>query len=123
MQKKYYVYIGSRSHPKSTVEKKIYRQLLGNIMSLIIFIILNIKIRDTQCGFKLYNKKIAKFLFSHLKSNGFDHDLELILLLKKRKFLIRELPIKWKHIDNSRLNIFWDPIKMLFGILFMKFRF
>tara|TARA_Y100001970_G_C14055590_1_gene761372 strand:+ start:67 stop:801 length:735 start_codon:yes stop_codon:yes gene_type:complete len=122
IQKKYHAFIGSRSHLKSIVEKKFYRQVLGNIMSFLIFIILNIKIRDTQCGFKLYNKKIAKFLFSNLKSNGFDHDLELILLLKKKNFLVKELPVKWKHVDNSRLNIFWDPIKMFFGILFMKLR-
>ena len=72
---------------------------------------------------KLYKKRIAKILFSRLKTKGFDHDLELILLIKKRNFLISELPVKWKHIDNSRLNIFWDPIKMLIGILFMRFRF
>ena len=56
IQKKYHAFIGSRSHLKSIVEKKFYRQVLGNIMSFLIFIILNIKIRDTQCGFKLYNK-------------------------------------------------------------------
>ena len=91
-------------------------------MILLANIILNIRIRDTQCGYKLYKKSIAKPIFFKMKNCGFNHDLEIILLLKTKNIKIRELPVKWKHKDNSRLNIFWDPIKMLIGILLMRFR-
>ena len=92
-------------------------------MSLLTNIILNIKIKDTQCGYKLYKKSIAKPIFLKLKDYGFNHDLEIILLLKTKNIEIKELPVKWEHRDNSRLNIFWDPIKMLFGIFLIKFRY
>ena len=51
------VYFASRTHEKSIVKKNFFRNILGNIMRFIISTILNIKIRDTQCGFKLYKKK------------------------------------------------------------------
>ena len=91
-------------------------------MRFFVYTVLNIKIKDTQCGYKLYKKKIAKLIFSKLKSSGFDHDLEIILFLKSKRIKIRELPVKWIHKNNSSLNIFWDPIKMLVGIFLLKFR-
>ena len=119
--KKYLVYFGSRSHKKSIVKKKFIRDVLGNIMRFFVSTILDIKIKDTQCGYKLYKKRIAKVIFSKMKNYGFDHDLELILILKSKNVIIKELPVKWVHKDNSQLNIFWDPVKMLVGIFLLKF--
>ena len=86
-------------------------------------VILNIKIRDTQCGFKLYKKKIAKMIFSKIKNNGFDHDLEIVLQLKSEKIKIKELPVRWVHKDNGSLNILLDPIKMFIGIFKIRIRY
>ena len=120
--KKYPVYFGSRKNKKSVVESNLIRQILGDLMSLLTFIILNIKIKDTQCGYKLYKKSLAKPIFKKLKDYGYNHDLEIILRLKKKNIEIKELPVKWKHKNNSRLNIFFDPIKMLIGIFLMRLR-
>ena len=123
INKKYFVYFGSRKNEKSIVESKFFRKILGGIMSFLTLIILNIKIKDTQCGYKLYKKSLAKPAFRRLKDYGFNHDLEIILLLRKKHIAIRELPVKWKHKNNSRLNIFFDPMKMLIGIFLMKLRY
>ena len=122
INRKYFVYFGSRTHEKSIVKKNILRNVLGDIMRFFISTILNIKMRDTQCGYKLYKKAVAKLIFSKLKNRGFEHDVELVLLLKSKKIKIRELPVKWIHKNSSSLNILWDPIKMLVGILLLKFR-
>ena len=117
------VYFGSRAHEKSIVKKKIVRDILGNIMRFFVSTVLSIKIKDTQCGYKLYKKKVAKLIFSKIKNYGFDHDLELVLLLKSKYIKIKELPVKWTHKNNSRLNIFWDPVKMFVGIFSIKMRY
>ena len=122
INEKYFVYFGSRRHEKSIVKKKVYRNILGNIMRLLVFTILNIKIKDTQCGFKLYKKQVAKLIFSKLSRFGFDHDLEIVLLLKSKHIRIKELPVKWVHKNNSSLNILREPIKMFLGIFLLKFR-
>jgi dolichyl-phosphate beta-glucosyltransferase len=123
IEKKHSVYFASRSHKKSIVERNFIRKVLGDIGSFLISVILNINIKDTQCGYKLYKRQHAKFAFSKLKNCGWDHDIELILLLKSKNIAIKELPIKWMHKENSKVNIFLDPIKMFIGILIIRFRY
>ena len=123
IEKKHSVYFASRSHKKSIVERNFIRKVLGDIGSFLISVILNINIKDTQCGYKLYKRQHAKFAFSKLKNCGWDHDIELILLLKSKNITIKELPIKWMHKENSKVNIFLDPIKMFIGILIIRFRY
>ena len=123
IEKKHSVYFASRSHKKSIVERNFIRNVLGDIGSFLISVILSINIKDTQCGYKLYKRQHAKFAFSKLKNCGWDHDIELILLLKSKNIAIKELPIKWIHKENSKVNIFLDPIKMFIGILIIRFRY
>ena len=123
VNKKHSVYFASRSHKKSVIESDFFRKMLGDIGSFLKSIILKIKIKDTQCGYKLYKRMNAKFIFSKLKNCGFEHDMELVMLLKSRNIKIKELPVKWKHKDNSKVNVFLDPIKMLIGILIIRFRY
>jgi dolichyl-phosphate beta-glucosyltransferase len=121
--KKYcYIYFGSRGHKESIVKAKLYRIFLGKIFRFIINILFKIKITDTQCGYKLYQKKIAKKIFKKIKMPRFEHDLEIVLIAKKLNLSITELPVKWIHKSNSKLNIFIDPVKMFIGILFLKYK-
>jgi len=123
IDKKHSVYFGTRSHKKSIVQRNFIRKILGDIGSVLISIILNINIKDTQCGYKLYKKKLAKFAFSKLKNCGWVHDIELILLLKSKKVKIKELPVRWVHKDNSKVNVLLDPIKMFIGMIVIRFRY
>jgi dolichyl-phosphate beta-glucosyltransferase len=116
------IYFGSREHNNSTVESRIYRKVLGKIFRIIIKILLKITIRDTQCGYKLYKSGIGKKIFKNLTINKFEHDLEIILIAQKINQSINELPVEWTHKPNSKLNIFIDPIKMLYGIILLSFK-
>jgi dolichyl-phosphate beta-glucosyltransferase len=117
------VFFGSRAHNKSIVNSKFYRKIIGYFLSKIIFYFLNIEIKDTQCGFKLYKKKIAKKLFSLIISKGFEHDIELTLILKKNNIKIIELPITWTHKEFSKVDILLDSIKILKSIYLFKNKF
>lgn len=116
------IYFGSRSHNKSIVKAKIHRILLGKIFRFITRVILKIEINDTQCGYKLYRKNIATKIFKKLKTNRFEHDLEIVLNAKKLNYSITELPVTWTHKSNSKINLFIDPLKMFIGILLLKYK-
>tara|TARA_B100000886_G_scaffold335833_1_gene293610 strand:+ start:1661 stop:2389 length:729 start_codon:yes stop_codon:yes gene_type:complete len=115
------IFFGSRELNDSKVITKFYRKFLGIFFRIFSNLLLDIKLRDTQCGFKLYKKKTAKKIFSNLTCNGFEHDLEIVLLAKKSNLDIIELPVYWTHMPGSKLNIFLDPIKMLIGIIQIRF--
>lgn len=117
------VIFGSRNHEKSKVNKNFFRFVLGKFFNFFVSTILNISLLDTQCGFKVYKKSIAKKIFSKLTNYGFTHDLELVLILKEKKIKIVELPVKWVHKTGSKINIFLEPIKMFLNILFLKVKY
>ena len=123
--KKNYAYFGSRNHSESQIEYKFYRRVIGQFLRLLVYLFLDKKIKDTQCGFKFYNKKYIKKIFNLIKENGFAHDIELILLLKINKIQIKELPIRWIHRDNSKLDPVIESGKFFikFFIILIKYKF
>ena len=122
IKKNCYIYFGSRAHKDSIVDAAFHRKFIGIFFKIIIRFFLNIIINDTQCGFKLYKKHIAKKIFSKLKMNRFEHDLEIILNAREINKSITELPVRWLHKKNSKLNIIFDSIRMFLGIIQLKYK-
>ena len=88
----------------------------------ILKILFQIKIKDTQCGFKVFHKNYASRVFKKLLSYRFVFDVELILILKKKNISIKELPLKWTHKEDGKLNLMKDIPIMFFDILMIKLR-
>jgi dolichyl-phosphate beta-glucosyltransferase len=120
---KFLIYFGSRNHDESIIRSKIYRRIFGKILSFFINFILNIKIQDTQCGFKLYKSNIGKLLFSKITRNGYEHDIEITMIARNKKILIKELPVTWIHKEGSKVNILIDSIKVFLSIIMLKIRY
>jgi len=123
MNKNENVYFGSRAHHSSNVKSKFYRKIIGNFLRFLISFVLGISIKDTQCGFKLYKRSIAKKIFSNIKFYGYEHDIEIVLLLKKFKVKIVELPVTWKHVKLSKVNLLSDSFKIFFKVFLMKLKY
>ena len=117
-----YSYIASRNHKKSKVKSKFLRRRLGDIFRLILFILFNIRILDTQCGFKVYHKNYAKNVFKKMKITRYAHDVEIILILKNIGIKVKELPVKWKHRSDSKINIITDSLKMLLDLFTLRLK-
>ena len=122
ISKNNFAYFASRKHHSSEIETSIIRKLLGVFFNIIIYLLFDIKIKDTQCGFKLFNKKYAKSVFKKISSYRFSFDVELVLLLNEKKIKIKELPTNWVHKTGSKLNIFYDMPLMFIDILKIKFK-
>ena len=114
------VYFGSRNLKNSDIEFKFHRKILGIIFSFLLNILFNINIKDTQCGFKLYKKKVAKLLFKKIKDNGYIHDVEVVLISNKYNYSIKELPVAWTHRNHSKLNLLTDTFKMFYNLIKIK---
>tara|TARA_B110000483_G_scaffold21415_1_gene24253 strand:+ start:12 stop:743 length:732 start_codon:yes stop_codon:yes gene_type:complete len=120
------IFFGSRLLKKSNVIAKKSRVFTGNIFNILLRLIISNKflgIKDTQCGFKLYEKNLAKIIFKKMKEYGYIHDIEILILIRKNKFTVLELPINWVHKDGSKINIIKDSIKMLIDLFRLKLRY
>lgn len=89
-------------------------------------------IKDTQCGFKLFQKKAAINIIKKLQvfhnkriaegssvSAGFD--LEFLFLANKLKYKIKEVPVDWRHVETKNVNFFRDSIETVKDILRIKY--
>ena len=117
------IYFGSRNLKNSIIKFEYHRKLIGFFLMLICKFFLNIKLYDTQCGFKLYKKNIGKKIFRKLNEKKFAHDIEIVILAEKKKIKIIELPVKWKHKDGSKINLIKDSFSIFWSICKMKKKF
>jgi len=75
------------------------------------------KFKDTQCGFKLFKRAVAKKLFDELKTNGFAFDVEILYNSIKMGYKIKEVGVIWSNSFFSSVAIFKDPLKMFISLL------
>jgi dolichyl-phosphate beta-glucosyltransferase len=94
-----------------------HRQLYGRLFNLGLRIVLGLKYRDTQCGFKAFSRAAAQTIFSrqHIERWGFDP--ELLFLADKFKLRTVEVPVEWAHDHRSKINPLRDGVKMGVEIL------
>lgn len=116
------VYIGSRKHEEGKVEALPSRRLIGGVFNGIVQVFTTLRLKDTQCGFKLYPKDVASFLFGNMQSTGWSHDVELLYQADLNDIAILEMPVNWTNMPESKVNVFTDSIKMLFGVMAISLR-
>jgi glycosyltransferase involved in cell wall biosynthesis/Tfp pilus assembly protein PilF len=116
------IFIGSRKHEEGKVEALQSRRIIGGVFNSIVQVLTSLQLKDTQCGFKLYPKNVAEFLFGNMQSKGWSHDVELLYQADLNDIQIKEMPITWVNQPESKVNVFMDSIKMFFGVLTIALR-
>jgi glycosyltransferase involved in cell wall biosynthesis len=106
--------IGSRwleSHLQ-TQRQPLYRQLFGRVFNLLLRVILGLKFKDTQCGFKVFTRHAGQTIFPAQKIERWGFDPELLYLAKRFGFSVAEVPVAWAHREGTRINPLRDGIRM-----------
>ena len=75
---------------------------------------------DKRCGFKGFSGKAAQDIFSKAKINRWAFDVEVLVLAKKLKYNIKEIPVTWINDAHSKVNL-KGMIIMLWEILQIRF--
>jgi dolichyl-phosphate beta-glucosyltransferase len=106
--------IGSRALASSEtkVETSVHRRCLGRVFNWCVNVILLPDIADTQCGFKMFSRQSAMFLFKHQRSDRFSFDVEILFLARKADLRIEEVAINWTNVAGSKVNLITDALSM-----------
>lgn len=98
--------VGSRAHMEedSKAKRTLVRTLLMQTFHVFVSILVPSKVRDTQCGFKLFNKIAGEALFANLHLERWAFDIEIIALADKMGFSVKEVPVKWTEVEGSKLD-------------------
>lgn len=90
------------------------------LMSRVMF---GLRIRDSQCGGKVFKKEFVDTVAPLMACRGFEFDVELLWRLKKAGCEIREVPVVWKDDKGSTFSfkyvpsMFFSLVKVRLGLL------
>jgi glycosyltransferase involved in cell wall biosynthesis len=88
--------IGSKRHPFSKLHYPALRRFLSVGFRIYSWLILGVKLRDTQSGLKLIKREVLEVIMPLLLVKSFAFDIELCFLAQKHGFRTVEAPL---HID------------------------
>lgn len=118
------VAIASRDVPGSDIEvhQPGWRELMGRTYNRLLRLVILPGIRDTQCGFKVFTAEAAEACFAPLGTFRFGFDAEVLVRAHRRGWEIAEVPVRWRHVEESRVGGIGDASRMLFDLLRLRFR-
>ena len=80
------------------------------------------RLRDTQCGFKVYDGEVARRIYADCFTDGFMFDIELIRRAHRSGLEIREFPVRWCHDADSRFRLVGGSWRNLVELLRIRLR-
>jgi glycosyltransferase involved in cell wall biosynthesis len=113
------VAIGSRwlRAELQTERQPFYRQLFGRVYNLILRVVLGLKFKDTQCGFKAFTRRAAQAVFPRQRIERWGFDPELIFLAQRQQLKVVEVPVKWAHDDRGTISPLRDGTRMFLEVM------
>jgi dolichyl-phosphate beta-glucosyltransferase len=89
------------------------RDTMGRIFNLALRMMGLTRFRDTQCGFKLLDGELARRLAGTMRLDGFAFDVEMLARAQRLGVTIAEVPVRWYHVDASRVRPLRHGLQML----------
>jgi dolichyl-phosphate beta-glucosyltransferase len=103
----YDVAIGSRDMPDSVLDppQPLPRRLASWSLRTIRRRMLLRELHDTQCGFKLFRRDVAREVFARATHDGWLFDCEILGIADKLGYRIREVGVRWRDDRESRVRL------------------
>ncbi|ETN40434.1 uncharacterized protein HMPREF1541_04711 [Cyphellophora europaea CBS 101466] len=120
------VAVGSRAHlvgSEAVVKRSKLRNFLMHSFHLLLYLMTppqTAKIRDTQCGFKLFSRASLPYIVPHMHTEGWIFDVEMLMLAEFAGIPVVEVPIGWREVVGSKLNVIYDSIGMAYGLAVLR---
>jgi len=98
--------IGSRwlQAELQTQRQSLHRQLFGRVFNLLLRMILGLRFKDTQCGFKAFTRRAAQAILPLQRIERWGFDPEILFLARKFGFRVEEVAVCWGHSGDTRIH-------------------
>ena len=102
------VIVGSKYNPDSRLEYPFSRKVMSKVYALVLKVLFDLPLRDTQTGLKAFRKEVLEKVFPLVHTSGFAFDIELLSNAHGLGYRVVEAPVV---IDNRR-EMKWGRITM-----------
>jgi len=100
-----------------TRRQSLHRQLFGRVFNLLLRIILGLRFKDTQCGFKAFTRRASQTILPLERIERWGFDPEILFLARKFGFRVEEVPVHWGHSGDTRIHPVVDGARMFWEML------
>ncbi|KAK3987863.1 dolichyl-phosphate beta-glucosyltransferase [Cladorrhinum sp. PSN332] len=137
------VAIGSRAHlvgSEAVVKRSAVRNFLMRSFHFVLMILTppaTSRIRDTQCGFKLFSRAALPHIVPYMHAEGWIFDIEMLMLAESAPatpvlnhegevigtsagIKVAEVPVGWHEVEGSKMNLVKDSIRMAVGLAVLR---
>lgn len=104
------------------VHQALRRELMGKTYNRLLQLLVLPGIHDSQCGFKVFTAAAAEACFGPLKTRRFGFDAEVLLRARRHGWRIAEVPVRWRHVEASRVHPLRDASRMLLDLVLLRVR-
>ncbi len=115
--------IGSRAlySAETHVERRLGRAVAGRIFAFLVNAWVVPGIADTQCGFKMFRRHVARKIFEIQRLHGFAFDVEVLRIASVLGHRVVEVPINWTDMSGSKVNMIRDSLRMFRDICLVRY--
>jgi glycosyltransferase involved in cell wall biosynthesis len=113
------VAIGSRAMDRSLIQvhQSGFRETAGRVFNLCMRVATGLPLRDTQCGFKLFEAGTAREVFGRQRLERFGFDVEVLFIARHLGYRMVEVPVRWSHSEGTKVSMFRDSLNMFLDLL------
>jgi dolichyl-phosphate beta-glucosyltransferase len=99
-----------------------HRHVTGRMYSLLVRALVGLDVCDSQCGFKMFTAAAATSIFGASRIDDFSFDVEALCLARDAGLEVKEVPVNWREMAGSKVDVRRDALKMLRSILALRRR-
>ncbi|MDQ6880354.1 MAG: glycosyltransferase [Candidatus Dormibacteraeota bacterium] len=122
------VVVGSKRHRLSIVQYPMYRRFQSWIYQVLIRVLFDLDIRDTQTGVKLFRRQVLVDSLPRLAVKRFAFDLELLVVahhLGYRKIIEGPIHLDYRFESTVRLSsawqVLWDTAAIFYRLRILRY--
>ncbi len=124
------VVVTSKHHPESKLSYPLSRKIVSYVYYLIIKILFNLPVRDTQTGLKLFRHEVLDHAFHRMLVKTYAYDVELLAITVSAGYTVKEIPVvldsrrgmKWGRITiRDVITIFLDTLAIFYRLRILKY--
>lgn len=118
------IVVGARDLPGSVDRAGLspLRKMASRVFSAITARVLEVEVRDSQCGFKGFTAHAAETLFSQSTIRGYAFDVEILALAGVLDLHICRVPVTLVENQGSRIRLARDGLSMLIDLMRLRAR-
>ena len=122
-----HVAIGSRAHLKGQQNengqgRSFIRGFISSVFNFVVVYVGGVTgIKDTQCGFKLYQRDAARAAFQGQNLMRWAFDVENLYRVQTLGYRMVEVPVQWTEVPGSKLSVVKATVNMLIDMVKMRY--